>query len=123
MRDPMLPVSPMSNDGSLWHKPTSAPAGLDCCSRPFADPRKVCFLAAYLTIIYDRIRWLSAYLLLDSVCIVVDVSELIARNHKQNLAKTAIINSSSHPLIHTVDPPRHRAFLIPQQQRLGNLDR
>ncbi len=31
MRDPMLLVSPMSNDGSLWHKPTSAPAGLDCC--------------------------------------------------------------------------------------------
>lgn len=45
MRDPMLPVSPMSNDGSLWHKPTSAPAGLDCCSRPLADLRKVRFQA------------------------------------------------------------------------------
>ena len=34
MRNPMLPFSPTSNDGSLQHKPTLAPAGLHCCSHP-----------------------------------------------------------------------------------------
>ncbi len=36
MRNPMLRVSPMSNDGFLQHKPTLAPAGLDRCSLPLA---------------------------------------------------------------------------------------
>lgn len=36
MRSPMLPLSPMSNDGSPRHKPTLAPAGLDRCSRPIS---------------------------------------------------------------------------------------
>jgi hypothetical protein len=37
MRNPMLPLSPMSNDGSLQHKPTLAPAGLNRNYRPLAD--------------------------------------------------------------------------------------
>lgn len=37
MRNLMLPLSPMPNDGSMQHKPTLEPAGLDRCSRPIAD--------------------------------------------------------------------------------------
>ncbi len=36
MRNPMLPLSPTSNDSSLRHKPTLASDGLDRCSRPLA---------------------------------------------------------------------------------------
>lgn len=36
MRNPILPLSPMSNDGSPQHKATLAPAGLERCSRPNA---------------------------------------------------------------------------------------
>jgi hypothetical protein len=39
MRNAMLPLSPMSNDGSLRHEPVLAPTGLGCCSRPVADLR------------------------------------------------------------------------------------
>ncbi len=46
MRNPILPLSPMSNDGSPQHKATLAPAGLDRCSRPFAEARNVCLQAA-----------------------------------------------------------------------------
>ena len=37
MRNPLLPMSTASNDGSLRHKPTLASAGLDRSSRPRAD--------------------------------------------------------------------------------------
>ncbi|GEM_PF-6855235 len=45
MRNPMLPLSLMSNDGSLQHKPTMEPAGLDYCSRPIPESGKVRFQA------------------------------------------------------------------------------
>ncbi len=59
MRNPMLPLSPMSNDGLLQHKPTLAPAGLDCCSRPFADLGKVRFQAIEVAT-NDWGRWIFA---------------------------------------------------------------
>ncbi|CAX22532.1 protein of unknown function [Methylorubrum extorquens DM4] len=36
MRNLLLPMGPMSNDGSLQHKPTLASSGLDRCYRPRA---------------------------------------------------------------------------------------
>ena len=52
MRNPMLPLSPTSNDGSLQHKPTLAPAGLNRCSRPLPEVRRVRLRAGRLT--WDR---------------------------------------------------------------------
>lgn len=37
MRNPMLSLSPVSNDGSRQHKPTLASVGLNRCSRPYSD--------------------------------------------------------------------------------------
>ena len=47
MNNPMLPLSPMSNDGSLQRKPTLTPAGLDPRSRLIADHQDVRFRALH----------------------------------------------------------------------------
>ena len=54
MRNPMLPLSPISNDGSARHMPTLAPASLDRCSRLNADPRDVRFSVDCWTASSDR---------------------------------------------------------------------
>lgn len=60
MRNPMLPLSPTSNDSSLRHKPTLAPAGLDRCSRPVAVPEQVRFQAVDAAKVDDCVGWISA---------------------------------------------------------------
>ncbi|CAO4135445.1 hypothetical protein OFEAOIEE_LOCUS3188 [Methylorubrum extorquens] len=37
MSNPMLPLSPISNDGFLQHKPTLVSDGLNSSSRPLPD--------------------------------------------------------------------------------------
>lgn len=54
MRNPMLPLSPISNDGFLQHKPTLASDGLNSSSRPFAAHRVVRFWAINEVVAGDR---------------------------------------------------------------------
>lgn len=59
MRNLMLPLSPISNDGFLQHKPTLASDGLNSSSRPFAEAGKVRFRAVRKTGTYDLDGWFS----------------------------------------------------------------